>query len=81
MSENNGLEIWSRQLVDGKALAWFNRRNTRARFTMTWADFGIDGKMVVRDVWRNRVLDTRKPEFDVDIDKHDVLLLRVYTAQ
>ena len=81
MSENNGLEIWSRELVDGKALAWFNRRNTRARFTMTWADFGVNAKTVVRDVWQNRVLDTRRPDFDVDIDKHDVLLLRVYTAQ
>jgi len=81
MSDTNGLEIWSRQLVDGKAVVWFNHRNTRARFTMTWADFSVNAKTVVRDVWHNRVLDTRKPEFDVDIDKHDVLLLRVYTAQ
>jgi alpha-galactosidase len=81
MSDTNGLEIWSRRLLDGKAVAWFNHRNTRARFTMTWADFGVDAKTVVRDVWGNRALDTHKPEFDVDIDKHDVLLLRVYTAQ
>lgn len=82
MSDRNGLEIWTRHLADGgKAIAWFNGRDTRARFTMTWSDFGVDSKTVVRDLWLHRIVDTSKPEFQVDVDKHDVMMLRVYTSQ
>jgi alpha-galactosidase len=81
MSAHNGLEVWTRHLADGgKAVGWFNRRDTRVRFTMTWSDFGVDSKSVVRDVWQHRVMDTSKPEFLVDVDKHDAMMVRVYTA-
>jgi alpha-galactosidase len=82
MSTRNGLEIWARHLADGgKVLGWFNGRDTRARFTMTWSDFGVDSKSVVRDLWQQRVMNTGKPEFLVDVDKHDVMMVRVYTTQ
>jgi alpha-galactosidase len=81
-SASNGLEVWIRHLADGgKAVGWFNHRDTRARFTMTWSDFGADSKSVVRDLWQHRVMDTSKPEFLVDVDKHDVMMVRVYTSQ
>lgn len=81
-SASNGLEVWSRPLADGgKAVGWFNHRDTRARLTMTWADFGVDSKSIVRDLWHQRVMDTSKPEFLVDVDKHDVMMVRIYTSQ
>jgi len=82
MSANNGLEVWSRPLADGgKAVCWFNRRDARARFTMAWQDFGVDSKSVVRDLWQHRVLDHTNPEFVVDVDKHDVMMVRVFQTQ
>lgn len=82
MSAHNGLEIWTRHLADGgKAVGWFNHRDSRVRFTMTWSDFGVDSKSVVRDLWQHRVMDTSKAEFLVDVDKHDVMMVRVYSSQ
>jgi alpha-galactosidase len=82
MSARNGLEIWTRHLADGgKAVGWFNGRDTRVRFTMTWSDFGVDSKSVVRDLWQHRIMDTGKPEFLVDVDEHDVMMVRVYASQ
>ena len=82
MSSRNGLEIWVRHLSDGsKAIAWFNRRDTRVRFTMDWSDFGVGAKNQVRDLWQHRVVDTSKPEFLVDVDKHDTMMVRVYPSQ
>jgi len=82
MSANDGVEVWMRHLADGgKAIAWFNHRDARVRFTMSWSDFGVDSKTVVRDLWLHRVMDTHKIEFPVDIDKHDVMMVRVYTSQ
>ena len=79
MSARNGLEIWARHLADGgKVVGWFNGRDTRVRLTMTWADFGVDAKTTVRDIWQHKVVDTSRPEFQVDIDRHDVMMLRVY---
>jgi alpha-galactosidase len=81
-SANNGLEVWTRFLADGgKAIAWMNRRDSRVRFEMNWSDFGVDAKSVVRDLWQHRVLDTSKPEVLIDVDKHDVTMVRVYTSQ
>lgn len=82
MSSRDGLEVWVRHLADGgKVIGWFNRRSARVRFTMTWADFGVDSKSAVRDLWQHKSMDTTKPEFQVDVDKHDVTLVRVYTTQ
>ena len=81
-SANNGLEVWTRFLADGgKAIAWMNRRDSRVRFEMNLSDFGVDAKSVVRDLWQHRVLDTSKPEVLIDVDKHDVTMVRVYTSQ
>lgn len=81
-SANNGLEVWTRFLADGgKAIAWFNRRDSRVRFEMNWSDFGVDSKSVVRDLWQHRVLDTNKPEVLINVDKHDVMMVRIYTSQ
>jgi len=81
-SANNGLEVWTRYLADGgKAVAWLNRRDSRVRFEMNWSDFGVDSKSVVRDLWQHRVMDTNKPEVLIDVDKHDVMMVRIYTSQ
>lgn len=81
-SANNGLEVWTRFLADGgKAIAWINHRESRVKFEMNWSDFGVDSKSVVRDLWQHRVLDTGKPEVLIDVDKHDVMMVRVYTSQ
>jgi alpha-galactosidase len=81
-SANNGLEVWTRFLADGgKAVAWINHRDARVRFEMNWSDFGVDSKSAVRDLWQHRVLDTSKPEVLIDVDTHDVMMVRVYTAQ
>jgi alpha-galactosidase len=81
-SASEGLEVWSRPLADGgKAVAWFNHRDMPARFTMTWSDFGVDSKSIVRDLWHQRVMDTSKPEFLVDVEKHDVIMVRIFASQ
>lgn len=49
----DGGEIWTRDLNDGaKAVAFFNRGTQDATMSATLAEIGIEGELVIRDVWR-----------------------------
>jgi len=48
-----GGEFWVRQLSGGrKAFAFFNRTNNDATMAATFADLGVSGPQVVRDLWK-----------------------------
>ena len=71
-------EVWVRDLEDGsKAVGLFNRGECEANVTAKWADLGIKGKQVVRDLWRQKDLGTFNGEFQASVPRHGVVLVRL----
>jgi alpha-galactosidase len=78
IKKDGNLEIWSRNLADGsKAVGLFNLGNRRTGITVKWADLGIAGKNVVRDVWRQKDIATADQEFTASVARHGVVLVKI----
>ncbi len=71
-------EVWVRDLEDGsKAVGLFNRGECETKVTAQWADVGVKGKQVARDLWRQKDLGTYSGEFQASVPRHGVVLLRL----
>jgi len=78
LSKDGDLEVWAKQLEDGSlAVGLFNRGVWRSEITLKWADLGIQGKHVVRDLWRQKNLGTYDKEFKAPVLRHGVVLVRI----
>ena len=77
------LEVWAKDMEDGrKAVGLFNRGDQReARATARWADLGVAGKQIVRDLWRQKDLGTFEGQFSAAVGRHGVVLVRLRPAQ
>jgi alpha-galactosidase len=72
------LEVWAKDMEDGsKAVGLFNRGSREATVTLNWSDLGIEGKQVVRDLWRQQDLGEFTEKFDATVGRHGVVLVRV----
>jgi len=74
----NDLEVWARDMEDGtKAVGLFNRGEDAATVTAQWADLGLKGKRIVRDLWRQQDLGEFEGEFKASVPRHGVVLVRL----
>jgi alpha-galactosidase len=65
-------------MEDGSiAVGLFNKGAEKAMVTANWADLGISGKQVVRDLWRQKDLGTFENHFSAEIASHGVVLIRI----
>jgi alpha-galactosidase len=72
------LEVWARDMEDGtKAVGLFNRGEDATTVTAKWADLGIKGKRIVRDLWRQQDLGKYEGEFKTSVPRHGVVLVLV----
>ncbi len=72
------LEVWARDMADGtKAVGLFNRGEDTATVTAKWADLGLKGERIVRDLWRQQDLGKYEGEFKTAVPRHDVVLVRL----
>lgn len=70
-------EVWGKNLEDGsKAVGLFNRGDDEAVVTARWADLGLSGKQIVRDLWRQQDLGAYTGEFKATVPHHGVVLVR-----
>jgi alpha-galactosidase len=70
------LEVWVRNLEDGrKAVGVFNLDETQAVATVRWADLGISGRWIVRDLWRQSDLGTFEDQFSTPLGEYGVRLV------
>jgi alpha-galactosidase len=75
---DDDLEVWARDMEDGtKAVGLFNRGEEPAAVTARWSDLGLEGKRIVRDLWRQKDLGTFEGEFKADVPRHGVVLVRL----
>ena len=78
MAMDGELEVWARDMEDGtKAVGLFNRGEENATVTAKWADLGLKGKQIVRDLWRQKDLGRFENEFSAPVPRHGVVLVRI----
>ena len=81
IAKNGSLEIWAKDLEDGsKAVGLFNRGEDAAAITVKWSDLGVSGQQSVRDLWRQQNLGKFPDQFQTDVSRHGVVLVKVTPA-
>lgn len=74
----DGLEIIVKELADGgKAIGLFNVNEEDRVVTLGWELAGLEGKKVVRDVWRQKDIGTYEGSFKANVRPHGTVLLKV----
>jgi alpha-galactosidase len=72
------LEVWAKEMEDGSmAVGLFNRDETPKTVTAKWADLDLNGKMRVRDLWRQKDLGVFEDAFEAEVARHGVMLVRI----
>jgi alpha-galactosidase len=77
-SNEDGLEIWARDLSDGtKAVGLFNRGEMPNTATVKWSDLGISGSQNVRDLWRQKDLGQFDGSYSIEVPRHGAALVKI----
>jgi alpha-galactosidase len=76
----NGL-VYAKPLEDGSlAVGLFNVGPRPEKVTAAWADLGLTGRRLVRDLWRQQDLGTFENEFAATVPAHGVVLVKIKPA-
>jgi alpha-galactosidase len=59
------------------AVGLFNLDERGREVRVDWSELGLSGKQTVRDLWRHKDLGEHDGHFKAQIDRHDVVLLRL----
>ena len=79
VSRSGELEVWAKDLADeSKAVGLFNRGEEDSEITVRWADLGITGKQMVRDLWRQKNLGKYSGEFRMKVNCHGAAMLTIH---
>jgi alpha-galactosidase len=71
------VQIWVKEMADGtRALGLFNLGAGTARFRLPLTDIGLDGKVKLRDLWRQKNLGSFSGTFPAAVPAHGVVLLK-----
>jgi alpha-galactosidase len=75
------LEVWAKEMEDGrKAVGLFNLGPSQATVTAKWADLGLSGARIVRDLWRQKDLGSFDGTFSSKVGRHGVVLVSIRPA-
>jgi len=78
VSVGGSLDAWAKKMEDGSlAVGLFNRGPMTQPVSALWSDLGITGKMRVRDLWRQKDLGSFDEEFEAEVPRHGVVLVRI----
>lgn len=78
VAQNGPLEVWAKDMEDGsKVVGLFNRGEAGASLTVCWPDVAIQGKQVVRDLWRQKDLGIFQERFETTVLRHGAALVRL----
>jgi len=78
LRQNRREFVLVKELADGsKAVGLFNLGEHPATLAVSWSDLGLSGKPQVRDLWRQQDLGKFDQQYQAEVPRHGVLLLRV----
>jgi len=67
-----------KELEDGsKAVGFFNMSTVKEKYNFSLSDIGIQGKQVIRDLWRQKDLGEFDKVFSSEINPHGVVLVKM----
>ncbi len=71
------LGILAKDMADGgKAVGLFNTADGGTKnMALKWADLGISGKYIIRDLWRQKDIGVFEGEFKTDVPQHGVVMV------
>lgn len=76
--KSNPIEIWVKELEDGSIAAGiFNLGNQTENYSLKLSDIGIDLKVKIRDIWRQKDLGYFEGSLETQIPSHGVVLIKV----
>ncbi|MEP6948115.1 MAG: glycoside hydrolase family 27 protein [Ginsengibacter sp.] len=76
--KKNNIQVWIKDMHDGsKAMGIFNMEKSYRTIRISSKDLGLNKKMSVRDVWREKDLGTLGETFTTFVAPHGVTLIRV----
>jgi len=74
-------QVWAKELEDGsRAVGLFNLGPSESDVTVKWSDLKIEGKQVIRDLWRQKDLGTFDDSFHASVPPHGAVLVRVISV-
>lgn len=74
----NSYQILAKNLEDGsKAVGLFNVGRIKTKITITWKQLGMEGKYLVRDLWRQQYLGEFTDQFSAMVNPHGVILVKL----
>jgi len=76
--QTDAVLILAKPMVDGSvAVGLFNLGEANQQITVAWSALGIDGRQIVRDLWRQRDLGTFDARYAQGVGRHGVAMLRL----
>ena len=79
IATNGDIRIFAKDLEDGsKAVGLFNVGTNSASGSVQWADLKLEGKRMVRDLWRQKDVGTFADSFTASVPRHGVCLVRIW---
>jgi alpha-galactosidase len=80
--DDGWVEVWARPLSDGTmAVGLFNRGPEAATVAAKFSDLGLTGTQPVRDLWLQKDLAKATGQFEADVPRHGVVLVRIGTPK
>jgi alpha-galactosidase len=81
VARNGTLEVLARDMEDGsKVVGLFNRGTQEQSVAVKWSDLGLSGQQTVRDLWRQQDLGGFTGQFETNVGRHGVVLVKIKPA-
>jgi alpha-galactosidase len=81
-ARNGKTEVWARSLSDCTlAVGFFNRGRATAKVTAAWAELGLEGKQVVRDLWQQKDLGIFNESFSATVPERGAVIVKIGSAK
>lgn len=79
VQDNNGLQIWSKQLqaTGQKAVLLLNTTGNTTNMTVSWDTLGFSQVSAIRDLWAHQDLSVTGNSFSANVPSHGVVMLKV----
>jgi alpha-galactosidase len=82
VTPDSPLKVYVKDLADGsKAVGLFNTGDKPERITLDWKQAGLNGKQILRDLWRQKDLGTFEGSYGAEVPVHGVIFLKVSPAK
>ena len=82
VAEGPRAQVWAKPMSDGSLVfALFNTYLLDTRITIDFASLGLEGRWLVRDLWRQKDLGVYSAQYAADVPGHATQLVRLFPRE